>query len=558
MSALGRGTSRLRSAGRRPLASRPARVVGIAAAAAAALALSACGPPAGAISDWELTPAQPAAVSDVDQITWAIHAEPYSLDYAYAFDYPDNMVLSNVCESLLHMKSDLTLEPGLATSWSNPTPTTWVYNLRHGVTFHDGSTMTADDAVASMRRHIDPEVGSFWFSVYSNVEKIEKTGPMQVTVTTRLPDSQFNQGMGNVAGVIESAKTLKEKGKDYGNSSGGVNCTGPFQFSTWTSGESIKLTRYDNYWNKDARAHSQEFDFVFMPDGTARTNALKAGEVDGTWMVPPEAVPILRAGSGGDVLFGTNSSVNSLIVGDLKGTLGDLRLRQAVMYALDRNGMLKAGYGGYGEVSNALTTRSVWKDVGQSITDAAFSDLTDYQRDLDKAKALVKEAGAEGKPVVIATAPISNDFTVVAQATADALNQIGLKATIKTVTPNAYTTLFSDPSARKGIDLFYTSWYLSSPDALEMYAVLRPGEFSNYGNWDDKAFGTVVNQAVSTMDTDARAKLTAKAQKIANEQLPWIPLFAPPTIAYLSDRLTGLSPSINFMYSPWAAALGAR
>jgi len=60
------------------------------------------------------------------------------------------------------------------------------------------------------------------------------------------------------------------------------------------------------------------------------------------------------------------------------------------------------------------------------------------------------------------------------------------------------------------------------------------------------------------MDATQRAALTAKAQKIANEQLPWIPLFAPPTTAYLSDRLTGLSPSINFMYAPWAAALGAR
>ncbi|RII42476.1 ABC transporter substrate-binding protein [Galactobacter valiniphilus] len=534
------------------------RALAIAALSAATLALGACGPPAGAISEWELTPAQPAAVSDVDQITWAVHAEPYSLDYAYAFDYPDNMVLANVCESLLRMKPDLSLEPGLATSFSNPTPTTWVYEIRDGVTFHDGSPLTADDVVASLSRHLDPEVGSFWYSVYQNVDSIEKTGPRQVTVTTRVPDSQFNLAMGNSSGVIESAKTLEEKGKDYGNSTGGVNCTGPFQFSKWTSGESIKLTRYDGYWRKEGRAHSSELDFVFMPDGTARTNALKAGEVDGTWMVPPEAVPILRAGSGGDVFFGTNATVNSLVVSDLKGPFGDLKVRQALAYALDRAGILGAGYGGYGEVTDALTTRSVWQGVPSASVDAAFTGLNGYPRDLEKAKALIKEAGVEGQEVVIATAPISNDFTVTAQATADALNQIGLKATIKTVTPNAYTTLFSDPSAREGVDLFYTSWYLSSPDALEMYGVLRTGEFSNYGGWDDPEFNRVVNQATATMDATQRAALTAKAQKIANEQLPWIPLFAPPTTAYLSDRLTGLSPSINFMYAPWAAALGAR
>lgn len=530
----------------------------LAASVAAVFALSACGAPAGAISDWELTPDMPAAVGDVEQITWAVHAEPYSLDYAYAFDFPDNMVLANVCESLLRLEPDMSLSPGLATKFANPTPTTWVYTLRDGVKFHDGTTMTADDAVASMRRHIDPEVGSFWFSAYVNVKSIEKTGPMEVTVTTNIPDSQFNLAMGNVSGVVESAKTLKEAGTDYGNSKGGVNCTGPFQFDKWTSGDSIRLKRFDGYWNPAGRAHSEQIDFVFMPDGTARTNALKAGEVDGTWLVPPEAVPILRAGSQGDVYFGNNSTVASLIVSDLKGVLGDKRVRKALMLSLDREGILKAGFGGYGEVTDALSTRSVWKDVDPAITDAAFSDLTHYKRDVEAAKKLVQEAGVAGKEVVIATAPISNDFTVTAQATAAALTEIGLKPKIQTMTANAYTTLFSDPSAREGVDLFYTQWYLSSPDALEMFGILRAGEFSNYGAWEDPAFTKLVNQAGETMDVNARAKITAKAQKIANEELPWIPLFEPPSMAYLSDRLTGLAPSINFMYSPWAAPLGAR
>ena len=99
------------------------------------------------------------------------------------------------------------------------------------------------------------------------------------------------------------------------------------------------------------------------------------------------------------------------------------------------------------------------------------------------------------------------------------------------MTPNAYTALFSDPSARDGIDLFYTVWYLSSPDPLEMYSVLRTGEFSNYGEWSDPEFDQVVNEAIAIDDPAARSEKTAEAQHIANEQLPWLPLFDRPDAA---------------------------
>ncbi|RKW70449.1 ABC transporter substrate-binding protein [Galactobacter caseinivorans] len=543
---------------RRVAGSRWTLTAAVAGLGAAALALSSCGAPAGAISDWEISTTTPAPAGDIDSFSWAVHSEPYSLDYAYAFDYPDNQVLANVCESLLRMKPDMSLEPGLAESYANPTPTTWVYRIREGVTFHDGTALTANDVVASLKRHVDPAVGSFWYSVYANVTDIKKTGPMEVTVTTKIPDSQFNQSMGNSAGVIESAKTLKDKGKDYGNSTGGVNCTGPFTMDKWTSGESIHLKRYEGYWDPSLRARAAAMDFVFITDANARINALKSGEVDGAWQVPAEAVPILRAGTQGDVYFGTNSTVSALVVNNLKGPLGDVRVRKALALALDREGILKAGAGGYGEVSNTMTTRTAWGGLDPATVEGAFASVEPYQRDLEKAKALVKEAGAQGKEITIATAPISNDFTVSSQATAAALTEIGLKPKINTVTPNAYTALFSDPSARKDVDLFYTQWYLSARDPMEMFAVLRAGEFSNYGNWDHPEFTKIVNQGVQIMDPKQRAQKAAQAQRIVNDQLPWIPLFAPPVMVYLSDRITGLSPSVNFMYYPWAATLGAR
>ncbi len=108
---------------------------------------------------YTMSTSTPAPVGDIDSFTWSLYAEPLSLAYPYAFDYPPNTILSNVCESLLRWNADLSISPGLASAVANPTPTTWVYTIRDGVTFHDGTPLTADDVVASLKRSPQPRRG---------------------------------------------------------------------------------------------------------------------------------------------------------------------------------------------------------------------------------------------------------------------------------------------------------------------------------------------------------------------------------------------------------------
>ena len=125
---------------RSPLARRSATI--LSGAVVAGLALAGCTastPDADKAIDWSLTETTAAPSGDIDSFSWVSYAEPYSLDYAYAFDYADNQVLANVCESLLRLNPDYSLSPGLAESFAHPTPTTWVYSIRDGVTFHDGT-----------------------------------------------------------------------------------------------------------------------------------------------------------------------------------------------------------------------------------------------------------------------------------------------------------------------------------------------------------------------------------------------------------------------------------
>lgn len=506
---------------------------------------------------YELTADTPDPVGDIDSFTWSLYAEPLSLSYAYAFDYPPNQVLANVCESLLRWNADLTYSPGLAESWTNPDPTTWVYQIRQGVTFHDGSVLDADDVVASLSYHLDPNVGSYWNSVYRNVKSIEKTGEHEVTVTLAQPDALWNQYMAVSPGTIESKETLEQDGADYGNPSTGVNCTGPFAFESWTPGQNITLSRYDGYWDSTLAAKAGTVEFVFLQDPNTRINAWQTGEVDGGWIVPANGFAQLQSGGPGTLYFGTNTTVVSEIVSNLDGPLADPRVRQALLMAIDRDGIVQAGEKGYAQVAESLVTRSTWAGVPQATVDSYYDELPEYPYDVEKAKALAAEAGVSGQKIVIATSPVSSSADIVTQATAEAAKAIGLVPEVKTISPDNYTTLFSDPAARDGIDLFFTNWYVSLGDPLEMYGVLRTGEFSNYGNWSDPDFDTTVNAALGIADTVERSAKSAQAQQIAQEQLPWLPLYTPPTSLWLGDRITGVAPSINYMYFPWAATIGA-
>jgi len=546
-----------------PARPRPQRLRVAAALVAVALISTACSGtaagPGGGGAAYELTADTPDASGDIDSYTWALYAEPFSLDYAYAFDYPPNTVLANVCESLLRWNPDLSYSPGLAEKVEHPTPTSWVYRIRPGVSFHDGSTLTADDVVASLQRHLSPQVGSYWASAYRNVKAIEKTGDNEVTVTLSAPDSLFNQYMAASPGTIESAKTLEQDGADYGNSTAGVNCTGPFSLDSWDSGNSITLKRFDDYWDPNLRAKAGEVEFVFLPDANTRVNAWATGQVDGGFQVPANAYGQLRTSDSGSLYYGVNTAVTSEIVSNTKGILGDPRVRQALLMATDREGIVKTAEQGAAEVSDSLVTTSSWGGVGETELAEIDAGLPTYTHDVEAAKALAAEAGVNGQKIVIATTPAFASSDVTTTAVAQAAEDIGLDPKIVTISPDKYTALFTDPAARKGIDLFLTIWYLSVTDPLDFYGVLRTGDFSNYGGWSNAGFDAAVNAAVATeVDDPARPQLIAKAQKIALEELPWLPLDAAPTSVWLGNRISGVEPSIAFMYYPWAATIGAK
>ncbi|MGM9443546.1 ABC transporter substrate-binding protein [Streptomyces murinus] len=545
-----------------PRTSRGTRVLTGRLAATAVLSsvalLAACsGPPkngSGASGDFTLSKQTPKAKGDIDSFTWATYAEPPTLDYTVAFDYPQNTILSNVCESLMRWMPGLTMEPGLARKATNPNPTTWVYDLRPNVHFHNGGVMTADDVVFSLGRQMDPHNAAAWAQVFNNVASVTKTGPLQVTVRLKKPDSQFPQYMATAAGVVASKAGVQAAGRNYGTS-GGLDCTGPFKLGAWKKGESIELDRFNGYWG--TKAKSGKVIFRFLTDPSARTNAFLSGEADGGYLIPTESYDRLRRSSTGTLYFGEGLTTVNVNITNMKGPLGDVRVRRALSLALDRTGFVKSALGGVGTVTSSLTTRAAWAGGSEQARKAALDGRPSAAPDIEKAKELIKQAGATGKTLTVATSSIGQDVSVLATAVQAAGTEIGLNIRLKTIAPNAFTALFTDRKARVGIDMFPLDYYDSITDPLDLLSNFKTGSYLNFAGYSDKQYDELVDRSTAAYDPNQRMMIEAQLQKRAADQLLWIPVAEWPTSVFLNKRITGAPTTISYMYYPWAADVGA-
>ncbi|MDQ3406065.1 MAG: ABC transporter substrate-binding protein, partial [Actinomycetota bacterium] len=428
-------------------------------AAFVAVTLTACATPpqrTGSGAETALVDSTPPAGGEVESLRWVLGAEPPSLDWVYAYDYPPNTVLANVCESLLRIGPDFAAQPNLAASVENPDPLTWIYRLRSGVTFHDGTPMTSEDVAFSLNRHRDKQVGSYWSAAFSRVTDITATAPDTVTVTLSAADPLFNQMMAVAPGVVESKAYLTAKAESYGTPDGGVSCTGPFRLDRWAKGQSIRLVRNEAYWDVARAAKARAAEFVFVADPAAQVNALSTGEVDGVFGPPVNGRDALSRSGVGNLYYGRQTSTINLIVGDLKGPLADVRIRRALSLAIDREGFITAALGGNAEPSRAVAAKLTW---GQGATRAAYEKawnaLPAPKQDIEAAKRLVAEAGAPSRPIVLATSA-SPVVTTLGNEVQAAAQRIGLRVELKTLPVDAYGGLFGSAKSREGIDLFYT------------------------------------------------------------------------------------------------------
>lgn len=508
----------------------------------------------------DLVQTTPKAAGGVDRINWLLEKEPDSFDLDLQASNQARTVMANVCERLFQLGPDLTSAPRLAEKAAWKDDKTLVLTLRHDVSFHDGSRMTADDVVYSLERH--GADGAEESDKFANVKSIAKTGEFEVTVELSAPDALFLQSMAGDAGIVLNRSVIKKQGEDYGTPGHTDACSGPFVLKSWQSGTSVTIERAAHYWDVKNRALSKTVAFRWATDSTL-VNSFTAGEADGSYVTSSTGpVVALRKQKGVDVYFGPSSRAWSLIPTD-RGPMTDKNIRKALALAIDRQGVAKSGFGGVVQPWASPVGPGAWGyekakfEAAQKKLEPA-APASPSKADLTRAKDLVKQAGSTADETIRVVSDGTQGRSVIANAVRAAGQNIGLKVDITTVPPARFQEYYSDEKVRSTIDIIADDWYISTADPLGFYDNALSGSSDNWVGFSDPQYDAQITKALGTRDDATRAGLAIEVQQRFTDNMVWIPVVQVPSTLVLSDRLTGAPASGIAPYSPWAAKLGKK
>ena len=548
---------------------RRASLATLIASAVAALALSACGralPTAaslagnssGASAAAVLSPTtDPPTRDDNKPIVWATYREVQTLDPIQAFDYPEDTVDTALCDSLLRQQPDGSITSGLATA-TYPTPTKLVLDLRSGPRFWDGHPVTAADVVWSLQRAASSTSGSFYPQVFVRVKSIAATSPTEVTITLKQPDYWLTGELSQMSGIVVEKAYGEKEGKKLGTPQGLTMCSGPYKIKRWVPGQGITIVANPQYWDSTTAARVKQITIKGVGDTPSLTSGLLTGGIQGSYAQNISTLAKLTASKNLTISFGPSFALDALVVCNLKGTLKDVRVRQALSMAINRSAYINAIYHGHAQLPRADENPGAW-GYGKEVFQRDWARLPVPRVDIAKAKALIKAAGAQGKTITIGTTQEIENLATSANIVRQAAEQIGLNVQIKSVSGANFINFFTDAKARAGIDMFPTVNYPDYGDPAGLYETFAlPGGSQNFDDYSDPQVTKLLDDARSTANPDLRASLVAKAGDIIAQQQVWIPMAAPDSLLITSRQLTGAPTSFVYMGGPWANLMGGR
>jgi len=538
----------------------------VAAAGALVLVLSGCtsdgggdgGDTAKPVDTDQLVTALPAAAKDVDSVTWAlVEGEPLSV--LPGADY--NFVSPNLCTSLLDLQGDFTIKPGIAEKADWVDPVTFQIDLRDGVTFWDGEPVTPEDVVYSLTRHWK-DVTDAYYGAFVFVKSIEVTGDAQVTVHFTAPDSGFRDALSGGSGAVLEKAYSEKAGKALGTAEGGIMCAGPYQLEKWTPGKDIVTTAYDGYW--DGAPKVKTLTYQFISDGTTLTNALLSGDVDGAFDVPPSSRTSFESSDTGRLVLGPSTASYSFGPLRDKGLGANIKIRQALSLAIDRQQYIQTVLHGLGAEQKSFVGPFSW--AGSDVADiyqAGYDALAAPKVDLDAAKKLVEESGEDtSQPIKLAIPAGSKEFSQTAAIVQAAAQQIGLTVSIQELQASDYSALFVDDSARGDLDLVATVGYMETPGVLTypQLFVLPPdqGGLFNLSGYDNAEAAGLIQKARTASDAKQAAEDYVQAQKLFAPDMLQVTLAGSYHTLFLSNTLTGAVTSVAAYATPWALHLGGE
>jgi peptide/nickel transport system substrate-binding protein len=407
---------------------------------------------------------------------------------------------------LVDVDTDRNVIPDLAESWENPDPQTYVFHLRQGVKFHDGTDFTADAVKYNIERVVNPDTASFRAADFSLIDTIEVVDPATLRIHLSQPFAPLLSNFRRSNLAIISPAAIEQYGKtDFMQASIG---TGPFKFVSYTRGDKVVLTRNDAYYAGPAYLDGIEVHIV--PEQSTALAALKAGQLHYMMQTNQEFGPQIKADPDLQLLTTPSTIWDYLAFNVTRDPFTDKRVRQAFSMALDREGIAEGIYKGLatpaqGAISPAFA--AYYRDN---------SDIPYQTYDPEKAKALLTDAGFDFTQEIRFDTFTERPWGLVGDALVAQLTAIGIK--LKVVKPD-FNTFAAYFYTTKDYWLGNSSWTGGGvdPDAV-IYKQLVTGESFNVGNASNPDLDQLLKAARTELDTAKRADLYNQANRIAMEE----------------------------------------
>ena len=450
------------------------------------------------------------------EIIAGLSEKALTLDPANHYSISTTSVLRHVYDPLVDVTNESKFVPALAESWQALGNTAWRFVLRKGVRFHDGSPFTADSVVYTLDRvrQNSKLIKNF---VYQDIESVEKDGDYAVKVASKRPFGSLPSHL-TMLGMLPPSAAKNEDAffqKPIG--------TGPFRFESWRHGDHVNLTANATYW-KAGIPRVQKVTFRFIPELSTRTAALRAGELHVIDRVTPDLAQTLKGSPGVRVLDTPAIETQRWHFQLAKEPVKDVRLRQAISLAIDRNAIIKdllLGYGRpvVGPIPPGLIGHT---NVGQKPYDPA------------KARAILKQAGYQNVSIDwVLMKDLYPKQLEIAQAVAAMLSEVGIRVNIK----NLEIATAREHRSKGTYDLFFSGWahMPHDPDWFLGQWFTKAGA-AGLTRYDNPRVEQLISEG-RVPDPKVRQQKYEEIQRILWEEEPEIWPYYSVAIYAISDRL---------------------
>ncbi|MFA9557717.1 glutathione ABC transporter substrate-binding protein [Evansella sp. AB-rgal1] len=483
---------------------------------------------------------------DADQdLIIAVPADLSSLSVQGSNDVPSSNVKENIFETLVYLDENAEPQPRLATNWELIDDTTWHFDIREGVKFHDGSDLNAEVVKATFDRLIDPEIGSAGAFLLGSVDTIEVVSDYVVEINLKYPFGPFINHLAHGSTAIMSGEIIAADAEAVANGedidsyiSSNPMGTGPFKLEKRTPGDETVLTKNEEYWGDPVALNSITYKVV--PEVDTRIAELQTGAVHIADAIGPQNVNRVNDIADVSVLEEESTSINFVGFNTQVEPFDNPLVRQAITLAIDQQEIVEGIY--YGTSVPA---------VGP-IPPAVFGfdpNIEGLGYDMDKAKELMAEAGyADGFEVTLKTNHENTQRMDIAIYIEYALSELGITVNVEGMEFGA----FVDDAAGGNTEMFILGWSTPTMDGdYATHALFHSDNHGQPGNmtfFDNAEIDEILDTARQESDPDVRLDLYSQAQKMLVEQAPMVYLNHTDYIVGVSDSVSGFGVAPNGIY----------